>query len=513
MDTAPPKSSFLKYAAAAGLFLGVLFISWVMMGHRPPNWHLGQWGKTYNKNGVQFSYDSDWRVVERPAKEGTMKFALTGTRLTRIIQNFAPTLNIEGPDGATITLALFEPSYSETLKAYADRMKPLFEADWKDYAVKMDATEPVVGRLHGTNYTGFRFHYTLQPPGDSLSSRFQYFFLLRTPTNKIFFTMRLPEESLDRPDVKLILDSLRLKGEFNPVGLIDYSHVNFEKLEEALSVGCSIAQHASGEDLAVAKAWNHTLIDFITARQPFAKAVNDLETGDLVNVHKIIRTGNQSAQSDQFRERSGIAMAYYWALRDWKIKLNTLHQGYENQLHQFKVDEARCRCELDRMVEGTDSLNCLRAAYDTDQEVAIHYNYTIGAMADYFSNNDIRNYETKLAELDALKLKAEQLRQEYQSQVAPQTANPAGNRNDPISTGAADPASNRNGTISAVPAGKKVGMILYKPEGAVAVIGNKTVMNGDAVDGFKIIAIQKDSVTVQSPSGVKTALRLGDVLK
>ena len=58
-----------------------------------------------------------------------------------------------------------------------------------------------------------------------------------------------------------------------------------------------------------------------------------------------------------------------------------------------------------------------------------------------------------------------------------------------------------------------VKMILYDPKGARALIGNKTVMAGDALAGFKIIAVDKDSITVQSPAGVKKELRLGDVLK
>jgi hypothetical protein len=58
-----------------------------------------------------------------------------------------------------------------------------------------------------------------------------------------------------------------------------------------------------------------------------------------------------------------------------------------------------------------------------------------------------------------------------------------------------------------------VKMIVYKPQGACALIGNKTVMAGDVFEGFTIIAIEKDSITVQSPTGVKKALRLGDNLK
>jgi hypothetical protein len=58
-----------------------------------------------------------------------------------------------------------------------------------------------------------------------------------------------------------------------------------------------------------------------------------------------------------------------------------------------------------------------------------------------------------------------------------------------------------------------VKMIIYKPKDGCALIGNKTVMAGDTLEGFKIMAIDRDSITVQSPAGVKKELRLGDVLK
>ena len=55
-------------------------------------------------------------------------------------------------------------------------------------------------------------------------------------------------------------------------------------------------------------------------------------------------------------------------------------------------------------------------------------------------------------------------------------------------------------------------MILYKPKDACVLIGNKTVRAGDVLEGFTIIAVEKDSIIVQSPAGVKKELRMGDVL-
>ena len=68
---------------------------------------------------------------------------------------------------------------------------------------------------------------------------------------------------------------------------------------------------------------------------------------------------------------------------------------------------------------------------------------------------------------------------------------------------------NTNGT----PAGLYVKMIVYNSKNTSAMIGNKTVKVGDVINGFKIVAIEKDSVIVQSPAGVKKSLRMGDDLK
>lgn len=62
------------------------------------------------------------------------------------------------------------------------------------------------------------------------------------------------------------------------------------------------------------------------------------------------------------------------------------------------------------------------------------------------------------------------------------------------------------------PASPKVKMILYQPKDACVLIGNKTVRAGDVLEGFTIIAVEKDSIIVQSPAGVKKELRMGDVL-
>jgi hypothetical protein len=66
--------------------------------------------------------------------------------------------------------------------------------------------------------------------------------------------------------------------------------------------------------------------------------------------------------------------------------------------------------------------------------------------------------------------------------------------------------------VSSDSARLNVKMIVYKPKGACALIGNRTVMVGDVVQGFTIEAIGTNSIAVKSPTGVKKELRMGDVL-
>ena len=70
-----------------------------------------------------------------------------------------------------------------------------------------------------------------------------------------------------------------------------------------------------------------------------------------------------------------------------------------------------------------------------------------------------------------------------------------------------------NVNTNGAPAGLYVKMIIYNSKNTSAMIGNKTVKVGDVINGFKIVAIEKDLVIVQSPAGVKKSLRMGDDLK
>ena len=466
---------------------------------------------TYHTNGVLFSYYSDWTVAEKPADPTTVRLVVDGSRLMRIIQTHVPLVTITGPDNTSVDLALFPPSDNETLEAYALRVKSAIEGELRGHTDDKRVTmEQVVSTIHGLKQGGYKLHFTIHLTDGSYSPSSQYFFMLHNRKHKIMIITRGPENHLDNPPIKLILDSIKLEKVTNPPGLIDYRLVNFDKLDESLRVGYSIAQRSSGENLSVAKAWNGTLAEFIAARQEMLKAANALETGDILNVRTLNHNENPRAYSDQFVERRGFANAYWSALDVWKNKLNSLRSCYQKELHQFGVGEGRCLSELDRLTEETgDRINCMQAACAADQEVAHKYNSAVGAMAVYLANKDSKDFEGELAELDALKLKAGRLHEECQPQsVQPQpVAAPGGDSHTTPPAGDEISAQRQEN-----PAGSKVSMILYRPKGALAIIGNHTVGVGDTVRGFTIVAIGTNSVTVKSPTGAKKNLGLGDVL-
>lgn len=217
-------SIFPKYAVLAA-FLAVLFISW----GAPRAWIWQEClsclrlQATYHKNGIEFSYYRDWRVIEHenqnenaaPKPGGGGGHRKAGSAISLLPSS---AVNIEGPHGAVIAFALFDPSYAKRLYTYADHMRIRFAAAMNDNTTMPDAgpLEPIVGQIHGANYDGFRYHFTAPSSMTSLTSRYQYFYALRTPANNIMLTIQLPEQYIDSPEVQLILDTLKLDGEINP---------------------------------------------------------------------------------------------------------------------------------------------------------------------------------------------------------------------------------------------------------------------------------------------------------
>jgi len=518
--------TFLKFTIGSVVLVFLLAMSFglfVGIGLRN-HWTSHKWfqaiaQKSYQKGPLQFSYYRDWRLVEHEAVAPVTTFTVRDGEIVPFTRGSAHTIRLEGPEGAIISFAMFDPSNPESLDAYADRVRTGLTRAVGDDLADAGSLEPAACPIHGTNYIGFRYHFNVRASAGPLYSYYQYFYLLRSPMHKVMFSMQLPERYVNSPEVNFILDSIRLENEINPVSPMDYQQVNFENLAESLKAGKAVDQRlsasgASYEDVAVARAWDKTLEDLIAAKQPFDEARSNFEAADILNIHTVNLSRDPGILENQFVERRGIANAYWNAARDWGGKLGAIQTAYSQNLRALNVADDRCNTELDRLAGDTgDRLTALRAAYGTDQELGLECNYAVSALETFCSNHDTNSLEQQLKAVVALERKAAKLHGEAAS-ASPSTASLLLASLDPA-TAARDGITTRSAGASATraPVGNKVGMIIYRPNDAVAVIGNRTVGIGDTVDGFRIVAIASDSVTVQSAAGVKTALHLGDVLK
>ena len=170
----------------------------------------GCWGKpnavhAYKKDGVQFSYYSNWSiakdapVIEKP-----------DIRL----------VHIEGPHHAVVSLICVPPSSAQTLEQFADAVatrrgtaieKKLSVGSLKTAAVEKGTSESVVLRVGGNDQTGIRQRFTIDLLGQQIPHE-TMFFMLRGTKHKILIMSQVAVKHLDaaRPAIQLILDSLRV---------------------------------------------------------------------------------------------------------------------------------------------------------------------------------------------------------------------------------------------------------------------------------------------------------------
>ena len=85
----------------------------------------------------------------------------------------------------------------------------------------------------------------------------------------------------------------------------------------------------------------------------------------------------------------------------------------------------------------------------------------------------------------------------------------------PVSQDAQRPQPRAPATTPAKPepTGLRLQSIVYRESGSSATINDKFLTVGKKISGHTVVAIDKDSVTIETPSGEKKVLRLGDVLE
>jgi hypothetical protein len=167
--------------------------------------------KTYTKDGVKFSYVSDWSVIKDAPVDGAPDI--------RSIQ-------IEGPHDAIVCLICLSGASQQTIEEYAEavanRRTKSINKKFSFGALQVgDASkgtsEPTSGKISGHEQKGIHQHFSanifgVEVPHDAM------FFEIDGTKFKILITAQVAEENLktSRRAIELILDSLRMDGQFTP---------------------------------------------------------------------------------------------------------------------------------------------------------------------------------------------------------------------------------------------------------------------------------------------------------
>ena len=163
--------------------------------------------QTYQKNGVQFSYYSDWKVSkDAPVKDKP---------------NIRSIL-LKGPDHAVVTLICVPPSSTQTLEQYADAVagvrktkieNRLSVGSLKTAQVDKGSSESVTAKVAGHDQTGIHQQFSIELLNHAVPHDVN-FFMLRGTQYKVMIMSQVPQRNSEksRPEIELIFDSLRIEG-------------------------------------------------------------------------------------------------------------------------------------------------------------------------------------------------------------------------------------------------------------------------------------------------------------
>ena len=162
--------------------------------------------QTYQKNGVQFSYYSDWKIAKDAPVEGKPNVR---------------SILLKGPNHAVVTLICVPPSSTQTLEQYAQavagRRKTNIEnrlsiGSVKTAEVDKGSSEPVTGKVAGRDQTGIHQQFSIELLGNAVLHDVN-FFMLRGTQYKVMIMSQVPQKSSQssQPGIELIVDSLRIE--------------------------------------------------------------------------------------------------------------------------------------------------------------------------------------------------------------------------------------------------------------------------------------------------------------
>jgi len=157
----------------------------------------------YQKNGLNFSYFSDWSVATDNA----------------IGKTDARAIHIEGPNSAVVSLICLPASNSATLEDFVaaiakDRpqvMKEELQSKGLSGSITENGgTEPVVGNVQGKPQTGLRQRFSIEV-ADTKTPHEQDFYMVVGSRYKIMISAQVADENREqaRSDWQLIFDTLK----------------------------------------------------------------------------------------------------------------------------------------------------------------------------------------------------------------------------------------------------------------------------------------------------------------
>lgn len=165
---------------------------------------------------------------------------------------------------------------------------------------------------------------------------------------------------------------------------IDYSALDFAKLNDAQQAASEMVKGLKGDEFAVAQAWAATLKNLAKAKSEVERTGKALIDADILNV-STITNGTQSEISDQFVMRRGIANANSSAINDWQNALHRFSGAYQGALIERSVPMERVQSESKKMTQAlVDKLKTEADLCEAEKKVPQEYNYAVNAMQNYY---------------------------------------------------------------------------------------------------------------------------------
>ena len=158
--------------------------------------------QSYQTNGVQFSYYSDWKIAKDAPVEGKPDIR---------------SILLKGPNHAVVTLVCVPPSSKQTLEQYAQTVagirKTKIEDRLKGADVDKGTSDTVTGKLAGSEQTGIHQQFSFELLNRAVPHDVNLF-MVRGTQYKVMIMSQVPEKYSEstRPGIDLIFSSLRIEG-------------------------------------------------------------------------------------------------------------------------------------------------------------------------------------------------------------------------------------------------------------------------------------------------------------